>query len=85
MLYLDSLQHGFQHIFVSLPRTLCSVKSFSDVARWSAAKEGQVHSNKFQRRLSLSEECQLFLCMICISVMVNSASRNDETFKRGEL
>lgn len=72
MLYLDLLQHGFQHIFVLVPRTLCSVKSLSDVACWPAAKEGQVHSNKFQRRLWLGEECHSCLCMIAACAMENS-------------
>lgn len=51
------LQHGFQHIFVPVPGTLCSVKSFCDVEHWPEAKLGQVHSNKFQCRLSLCEQC----------------------------
>lgn len=58
----SSLRHGFQHIFVPVPGTLCSVKSFSDVEHWPEAKLGQVHSNKFQRRLH--EQCQSCLHMI---------------------
>lgn len=45
-----------------VPGTLCSVKSFSDVEHWPEAKLGQVHSNKFQRRLH--EQCQSCLHMI---------------------
>lgn len=65
-----SLRHGFQHIFVPVPGTLCSVKSFSDVEHWPEAKLGQVHSNKFQRRLSLRERCQSCLRMIGGSVVL---------------
>lgn len=65
-------------MFVPVPRTLCSVKSFSDVACWSAAKEGQVHSNKFQHSLSLCEECQSCLCMICASAIANSTKKRKE-------
>lgn len=60
-----------------MPRTLCSVKSFSDVEYWPEAKLGQVHSNKFQRRLALGEECQSCLQMMgcsVVSVFLNKLS-----------
>lgn len=63
-----SLQHGFQHIFVWVPRTLCSVKSRGDVGCWPAANLGQVHSNKFQWQLLLPEPCQSCLHMVGGSV-----------------
>lgn len=58
------LQHGFQHILVLVPRTLCSVKSRGDVGRWPPANLGQVHSNKFQRQPLLPQPRQSCLHMV---------------------
>ena len=40
----------FNTFFVLVPRTQCSVKSFSDEDYWLAANQGQVHSDKLQCR-----------------------------------
>ncbi|XP_071660241.1 DNA repair-scaffolding protein isoform X4 [Patagioenas fasciata] len=67
----------FQHIFVRVPRTLCSVKSRGDVGCWPASNLGQVHSNKFQRQLLLPQPCQSCLRMTTSTDISEYSSDND--------
>ncbi|XP_053914502.1 DNA repair-scaffolding protein isoform X2 [Cuculus canorus] len=74
---------GFQHIFVRVPRTLCSVKSQGDVGCWLAANLGQVHSNKFQWQVLLPKPCQFCLCMTT-SVEISEYSSDNDSVEEGE-
>ncbi|KAM9023987.1 DNA repair-scaffolding protein isoform 3-T3 [Ara ararauna] len=76
-------KRGFQHIFVRVPGTLCSVKSRGDVGCWPPANLGQVHSNRFQWRLSLPEPCQSCLPMTALTEISEYSSDNDSVGEGG--
>ncbi|XP_061304509.1 DNA repair-scaffolding protein isoform X1 [Pezoporus flaviventris] len=76
-------KRGFQHIFVRVPGTLCSVKSRGDVGCWPPANLGQVHSNQFQWRLPLPEPCQSCLSMTALTEISEYSSDNDSVGEGG--
>ncbi|KAM9574940.1 DNA repair-scaffolding protein isoform 3-T3 [Guaruba guarouba] len=76
-------KRGFQHIFVRVPGTLCSVKSRGDVGCWPPANLGQVHSNRFQWRPSLPEPCQSCLPMTALTEISEYSSDNDSVGEGG--
>ncbi|XP_062489427.1 DNA repair-scaffolding protein isoform X3 [Pezoporus occidentalis] len=76
-------KRGFQHIFVRVPGTLCSVKSRGDVGCWPPANLGQVHSNRFQWRLPLPEPCQSCLSMTALTEISEYSSDNDSMGEGG--